>query len=46
MYGTINAPIASLVAFTAVFIGLAFAMDAPAIAASATGGVTSAIIPK
>ena len=44
--GMIKAPIASFVALKAVFIGRAFAMAAPAIAARATGGVTSAIIPK
>ena len=46
MYGMMNAPMASFVAFKAVFIGFPFAMAAPAKAARATGGVTSAMIPK
>ena len=41
-----GAATASFVALMPVFIGLAFAMPAPAKAASATGGVTSAMMPK
>jgi len=46
MYGTRKAAIASFDAFIPVFMGFAFAIPAPAKAARATGGVTSAIIPK
>ncbi len=46
MYGTKKAAMASFDAFRPVFIGLAFAIPAPAKAARATGGVTSAMMPK
>ena len=44
--GTMNAAIASFVALSPVFIGFAFAIAEPAYAASATGGVMSATMPK
>ena len=46
MYGTMNAAMASFVAFRPVFMGSDFAIALPAYAASATGGVMSATIPK
>ena len=46
MYGTMNAAIASFAALTPVRMGFAPAIPAPANAANATGGVTSATIPK
>lgn len=45
-YGIMNAAIDSLKATTPAFIGLAFAIPAPAYAAKHTGGVISATIPK
>ena len=45
-YGTTKAAIASFVATSPVFIGSDFAIADPAYAASATGGVISATIPK
>ena len=44
--GMMNAAIASRVAVRPVFIGLPCAIAEPAYAASATGGVISATIPK
>ena len=44
--GMMNAAIARRVAVKPVFIGLPFAIAEPAYAASATGGVISATIPK
>ena len=46
IYGMMNAAIASFDAFTPVFSALPPLMAAPAYAARATGGVTSAIMPK
>jgi hypothetical protein len=46
IYGIRNAAMASLEAFIPVFIGSLPAIPEPAKAAKATGGVTSAIMPK
>ena len=46
IYGTMNSAISSYVAVMPVFMGLDFAMAEPAYAASATGGVISATMPK